>query len=262
MDLVLKSPLLQNLSYSLHRSLQPNLTKQLDDEFGYGDGAPEAENGYGDGAPEAESGYGAPLQKRRYSFSRSLTRLQPNLTKQLDDKYGYGDGAPEAENGYGDGAPIRSSLTKQLQDDEYDYGDGAPIRSSLTKQLQDDEYDYGDGAPEAENGYGDGAPEAACLEQEALVVLARTLSEHKNLTHLELRGHAYEILPKISLLGFSLKGSHAGWWLEERAIWKWDHVKSFQHEDLSSDLLGKLRSDVYMNMIFQLIEVIWYMICK
>ena len=43
-----------------------------------------------------------------------------------------------------------------------------------------------------------GAPEAACLEHDRLVYLARALSDHKNLTHLELRGRAYEILPGIS----------------------------------------------------------------
>ena len=89
------------------------------------------------------------------------------------------------------------------------------------------------------------ARKEACLGHDGLVDLARALSEHKNLTHLELRGHAYEILPKISLLGFSFKRLTC-WLVVGRAVWKWaHHLKSFQHEDLSSDLIGKLRSDVY-----------------
>lgn len=59
-----------------------------------------------------------------------------------------------------------------------------------------------------------GAKEAACLEHDRLVYLASALSDHKNLTHLELRGRAYEILPEISLLGFSEKNSMlVGGWL-------------------------------------------------
>jgi len=56
---------------------------------------------------------------------------------------------------------------------------------------------------------------SSCLGHDGLERLARNLSEHKNLTHLILKGHAYEVLPKISLLGFGLKGCDTGWWLEE-----------------------------------------------
>ena len=57
----------------------------------------------------------------------------------------------------------------------------------------------------------------ACLGHDGLVYLAGNLSEHKNLMHLDLRGHAYEILPKISLLGLIFeKGSC--WLVVGRAI--------------------------------------------
>lgn len=46
---------------------------------------------------------------------------------------------------------------------------------------------------------------SSCLGHDGLEHLARSLSEHKNLTHLLLKGYAYEVLPKISLLGFGLK---------------------------------------------------------
>jgi len=39
---------------------------------------------------------------------------------------------------------------------------------------------------------------SSCLGHDGLERLARNLSEHKNLTHLILKGHAYEVLPKIS----------------------------------------------------------------
>lgn len=52
---------------------------------------------------------------------------------------------------------------------------------------------------------------SSCLRYDELERLARSLSEHKNLTHLLLKGYAYEVLPMISLLGFSLEGCDAGW---------------------------------------------------
>lgn len=51
----------------------------------------------------------------------------------------------------------------------------------------------------------------SCLGHDGLERLARNLSEHKNLTHLILKGHAYEVLPMISILGFGLEGCDAGW---------------------------------------------------
>ena len=52
---------------------------------------------------------------------------------------------------------------------------------------------------------------SSCLGHDGLERLAGNLSEHKNLTHLFLKGHAYEVLPMISLLGFGLEGCDAGW---------------------------------------------------
>ena len=52
---------------------------------------------------------------------------------------------------------------------------------------------------------------SSCLGYDGLERLAGSLSDHKNLTHLILKDHAYEVLPMISLLGFSLEGCDAGW---------------------------------------------------
>jgi hypothetical protein len=63
-------------------------------DYGYGD---QEDFGYGDAAPDTDYGYGDTTQDMDYGYGDTPAPEQPD--------YGYGDAAPEDDYGYGDSAP-------------------------------------------------------------------------------------------------------------------------------------------------------------